>query len=117
MSLDHVRPVLAEALREFIAALGGAAKVFMYHLGLHFGREIAAALSAVRHREVVERPLLILRGSGLGRGELVEYAWRERCVIRARPVRVRWPEDWRACEASASSRPSAWPWETGTASS
>jgi len=68
VSLDHVRPVLAEALREFIAALGGAAKVFMYHLGLHFGREIAAALSAVRHREVVERPLLILRGSGLGKG-------------------------------------------------
>ncbi|GEM_PF-3653429 len=84
VQLDHARPILTGALREFVAALGGAAKVFMCHLGLHFGREIAAVLSSARRMEAVERAPLILRGSGLGRGGLVEYAWRERCVIRVR---------------------------------
>jgi len=75
------RPILTEMVRRVLEAFNNAARVFMFHIGLVVGRTLKEIFPTLPSEEVMERMLLLVRGSGLGEGDLTKYSPPNRCVI------------------------------------
>lgn len=84
LPVTQVRPIFTTMLRRIIEAFNGAAMVFMYHAGLVVGHLLREIFPKLPNEEVIERALLLMKGSGLGMGSLTRYSSHNRCVIEIR---------------------------------
>lgn len=80
----YLKPILSVTLKRMVEVFNDAAKVFMYHVGLVIGRVLKEILPALPDEEVIERALLLIGGSGLGKGILTRYSSHNHCVIKMR---------------------------------